>query len=104
MIQYCLTESYHKIPPIELVTGSAIAIYQDDGPLGICGQAMSTTCPHTWVYLFDSEEKLREAAANKKIGRQGKNAKIRVLVVGEWGDGAWHLKDEREGVAVDATP
>ena len=31
-------------------------VYTDEGPSGICGQAMSITCPWTRVWLFSSEQ------------------------------------------------
>lgn len=35
-------------------------VYRDDGPIGVCGQSGITTSPHTRVYLFDTENKMRE--------------------------------------------
>ena len=40
------------IPLPTLTDGMVIAIAMDDGPKGICGQAMSVTCP--WQHLHFS--------------------------------------------------
>lgn len=37
-------------------------VYEDDGPSGICGQSCSITNPWKRLYLFETEEKMREFA------------------------------------------
>jgi hypothetical protein len=50
--------------------------YQDDGPVGICGQACSITNPWDQLHIFGDEKKAHEFARKieKYAGR--KNARI----------------------------
>ena len=45
-----------------LVSQLFALVYEDDGPSGICGQACSITNPWKRLYLFETEEKMREFA------------------------------------------
>jgi len=53
-------ESAGKIPLQRLVSQLFAVAYEDDGPSGICGQACSITNPWRKLYLFETEEKMRE--------------------------------------------
>jgi len=53
-------------------------VYEDDGPMGICGQSCSITCPWKKLYLFENEEAMRlfmkRTENNRNVGRR--NARI----------------------------
>ena len=78
---------------LNLTPGKVLAIYTDDGPIGICGQCMSITSPHTYVYLFNSEDEFIENRSS--LGRSGRNAKIRYTVIGDHSsEGVFELRHE----------
>lgn len=69
---------------LNLAPGSVLVIYTDDGPTGICGQSMDTTCPHACIHWFPNEAAYREFSEKHKLGRSGRRASVRVVVIGEW--------------------
>jgi hypothetical protein len=80
MINYFLDSTWFTDIPLNLKIGNVLAIYTDDGPIGICGQSMSITAPHTYISLFNSYDEFQKEYS--KIGRKGKNAKIRWVEIG----------------------
>ena len=62
---------------MEQIKQGYIVVYTDEGPTGICAQCMSITCPHCYIYLFDTEEEAREYMAITKIGRNGRKKQNR---------------------------
>lgn len=75
---------------LDLPAGSVLVICTDDGPTGVCGQSMSVTCPHTVLHWFPTEEDYRRVADRLRSHR-GKNAKTRVVKIGEWANGQFTL-------------
>jgi hypothetical protein len=47
-------------------------VYTDEGPSGICGQAMSTTCPWTRVWLFSGEQEMHAFLKAKEPVKTGR--------------------------------
>ena len=80
--QYFLDSTWFTNNSLQLNIGNVLVIYTDDGPNGPCGQSCSVTAPHTYIYLYKTEDDFRKD--KKNIGRQGKNATIRFAVIGEW--------------------
>lgn len=80
--QYFLDQSWFTNQNIQLNIGNVLVVYTDDGPSGICGQSMNITAPHTYILIYENEDKFR--ADKDNIGRRGKNSKIRFVVIGEW--------------------
>jgi hypothetical protein len=85
MIEIDLINTWCHDVNLKIKPGNVIAVYTDDGPIGICGQSCSITSPHTYIFLFNSEEDFRQSYTNNKIGRNGKNRKIRYTIVGDSG-------------------
>lgn len=52
------------------------AIYEDDGPSGICGQSCSITNPWKKLYIFETEEKMREFLRNVEEIKTRKNSRV----------------------------
>lgn len=52
-------------------------VYMDNGPKGACGQDCVTTSEHTRVYLFDTEDEMREwLKANYDKMPKRKNSRV----------------------------
>lgn len=60
-----------------------LVIYTDKGPTGMCGQSMSTTCPHTHIHIFDSEQQFKDS--DVEIGRRGSKQEIRMFDIDNYG-------------------
>jgi len=75
---------------LDLRPGSVLVIYTDDGPSGACGQSMNVTCPHTVLHLFPTEEDFCQAREHLR-GRGGKNAKMRIVKIGDWATGQFSV-------------
>lgn len=84
MIYYYLDSAWFTDMSLNLKTGNVLAIYTDDGPLGICGQSMMITAPHTYLFLFNSYSDFQKEY--HKLGRNGKNAKVRWVEIGNSSD------------------
>jgi hypothetical protein len=82
MVQYFLDTTWFTNQNIQLNIGNVLVVYTDDGPSGPCGQCMSVTAPHTYLLIYKTEDEFKKDMKN--IGRGGKNAKIRFVVIGEW--------------------
>ena len=50
--------------------------YQDDGPMGLCGQAMSITMPWDRLYVFDCAEDADRFCAGVRESNGRKNARV----------------------------
>ena len=70
---------------LTLKPGMAWLIYTDRGPVGPCGQSMSTTCDHSVFAVFESEDQLREYV--QSWVRHGKAWNLQYGVIGEWSTG-----------------
>ena len=87
-----LTNTWTPGIDLKIKPGNVLAIYTDDGPTGLCGQSMSTTSPHTYIFLFNSEDEFRENV--KDLGRKGQRGKLRFVVVGNYGsEGIFSIED-----------
>lgn len=58
------------------VTDMFAVIYEDDGPNGICGQSCSVTNPWKKLYLFKSEEGLRNFCREVENNNTRKNSRV----------------------------
>lgn len=67
---------------IDLVPGTAWAIYSDNGPQGPCGQCMRITCPHAIFMTWPTEDAMREEL--KSFEFRNKKHTLMMGVVGEW--------------------
>ena len=56
-----IDQTYGEGVRLDLKPGMAWILYTDNGPGGPCGQSMRTTCPHSTLYLYSSEMRMREA-------------------------------------------
>ena len=83
-----------KIP--ELTNGMVVVLYTDQGPTGICGQAMSITCPHGHLVIFPNWELARNFLNNKGSFRNGKREDIRWFEIGEQGTGQFWISVHEE--------
>lgn len=52
------------------------AIYEDDGPMCLCGQSCSTTSPGKKLFIFNTEEKMRELIRIVESDTRRKNSRI----------------------------
>lgn len=84
MPTYYLDSTWFTNNKIELNIGNVLVVYTDDGPRGICGQSMSVTAPHTYIFIYKDEKSFLDDSTKGKIGRQGKNWAIRHVVIGEY--------------------
>ena len=50
--------------------------YEDDGPVGLCGQSCAVMNPWHKLYLFETEEKMREYARKIEQSHGRKNPRI----------------------------
>lgn len=89
------------IPLPTLTDGMVIAIAMDDGPKGICGQAMSVTCPWQHLHFFPDEQAFRDFVETKKLGRGGSREKIVYCVVGSHGTGQMFICDHTQEIAAE---
>ena len=83
--EYFLGDTWFDDINLNLRVGNVLAIYTDTGPNGICGQSMSTTCPHESIHLFEDYELFREKTQDHKCDRNGKNAQWRYVQIGNHG-------------------
>lgn len=51
-------------------------VYEDDGPNGICGQSCSITNPWKKLYIFETEERMREFLRNVEESKSRKNSRV----------------------------
>lgn len=79
--RHALSEFYYRGTVLNIVPGSVLSIITDEGPVGVCGQSMSITSPHTTIHWYPSEDGYR---ARPPQPRPGKNTRERVVVVGDW--------------------
>jgi hypothetical protein len=68
-----------KVGLNELLATCFAVIYEDDGPNGICGQSCSITNPWKQLYVFETEEKMREFSRRVENDRSRKNSRITYL-------------------------
>lgn len=80
MSEYYLDSTWFTDISLNLKIGNVLAICTDDGPTGICGQSMTITSPHTYIFLFNSYEDFQRAAPT--LERKGKNGKVRWVEIG----------------------
>ena len=98
MKTYCLTDDMtdHDCA-IPLRSGNCLVMYSDKGPSGLCGQSVSITCPHTYLYWFPDEDTMRAKLASGTIGRRGSQPRIEYVVIGDHGTGQmWFCEWEEE--------
>lgn len=67
------------------------ALYEDDGPAGPCGQAMSITSSWCIMYRFATYDELRDFRDRLSSSRSRRNMRI----IGAWTD------DENDGTGLD---
>ena len=89
--QFCLTDEWVQDSQITLCKGNCLVVYSDTGPLGPCGQSMSITCPHTYLYWFPDEDTMRRKLLVGTIGRKGSRPRIEYAVIGDHGTGQMQL-------------
>jgi len=89
--QFDLTDTWVQDSQITLRKGNCLVVYSDTGPLGPCGQSMSITCPHTYLYWFPDEDTMRRKVSAGTIGRKGSRPRIEYAVVGDHGTGQMQL-------------
>ena len=83
-----LANDRHAFPfDLRLENGMGWCLYSDEGPTGICGQSMDTTCPHAYLAVWPNEDVMRQAMESGKAGRRGKRERVMWGVVGEWSTG-----------------
>lgn len=88
-----MARDHHALPlNLNLGSGMAWCLYSDEGPSGICGQSMDTTCPHTYLTIWPNEDAMRNDMEGKKPGRNGKRARVMHGVVGEWSTGKFVIE------------
>ena len=92
-----LADCCDKGVTLDLPPGSVLVVYTDDGPSGICGQSMNVTCPHTVLHWFPTEEDYQTANHFNRLGRRGKNARIRAVKIGDWSSGQFSLVKHSPG-------
>ena len=61
---------------INYVDNLFCAVYEDDGPNGLCCQSMYITCPWKRLFLFEAEDKLKEFCELVKNDRSRTNGRI----------------------------
>jgi hypothetical protein len=72
---------------LRLENGMGWCLYSDEGPSGVCGQSMDTTCSHTYLAIWPNENAMRAEMESGKTGRGGKRGRVMWGVVGEWATG-----------------
>lgn len=83
---YSLDRPYGESLHLTLKPGMAWAMYMDHGPLGICGQSMSITCPHCVFAVWPSEAEMRRSMEAGAF-RKGVKSNMQYGVVGEYSTG-----------------
>lgn len=68
-----------KMPVFE--PGTAVLVVTDEGPNGICGQAVSITSPRASVHIFPSEQAMRDFCAKDQF-KARKKVRMDYTVIG----------------------
>jgi hypothetical protein len=82
-----LGDAYAAPVLLHLKPGMGWCLYSDEGPSGVCGQSMDTTCPHAYLSVWPNEDAMRAAMEARSPGRRGKRERVMWGVVGEWTTG-----------------
>lgn len=70
------TADVPKVGLNDLLATCFAVVYEDDGPNGICGQSCSITNPWKRLYVFETEEKMREFCRKVENDRARRNSRI----------------------------